>query len=449
MRRIVLSSAFSCVAMAMLTACGGDDTEVPLDGGNAPADAGPDVTVVTNDSGPDAEPDAADATSASDAAEDAPDAADAAPSGPGFLLVSYAFDEFQKSELDAVNLATGQTAGRFSYGSGGTNVATSTHPWVLEQFNDVVARMNPAQPWMPLSTWNVASRAPDAGGYAYGNAYSVAENASSAYVALYNRNHVPVLDTSVAVDGGAPASSIDLSSLLQPGDGDGSVEDTAAIYDPSTKRVWLVLGNIDELTVAPPSYDLLCVPSLKSTVVAIDTTTNTLVSGLKYELTGVNPTSVQFDAPNERLIIMSAGCNRAPDAGSDAGPGALEGRLIEQIDLNTGISTVLYEATTQPYPGQLAYVQPHLAFVSFGSSTYAWDPTLTVLGAPIANAPEAWVWNGTGLLGPHTTYLADGGVSNSIVSVNPLTGEATIVEPSPFSVEDPSGYVEGIGLWNP
>jgi hypothetical protein len=433
----------------MLTACTGDDTEVPtLDSGAPLGDAAADVTVAANDAGPDASLDA-DASSPDDAAQDAPDATDAAPTGPGFLLLSYAYDNFEKSELDALDLATGKTSGRFAYAQGGTNVATATNPWVLEQFNDVVARMDPAQPWVPLSSWNVASRAPDAGGYSYGNAYSVAETNGTAYVALYNRNHVPVLDTAVAVDGGAPTSSIDLSSLLQTGDADGTVEDTAAIYDSSTKRVWLVLGNIDELTVAPPSYDLLCVPGLKSTVVAIDTTTNALVSGLKYELNGYNPVAVQFDAPNERLIISSAGCNQAPDAGHDAGPGALEGRLIEQIDLTTGISTVLYDAQTQGYPGQLVYVQPHLAFVSFGSSTYAWDPTSTTLGAAISNAPDVFAWNGTSLIGPKTSYLSDGGVAINVIAVAPLTGGVTTIEPTPVSVLDPSGYFEGIGLWNP
>jgi hypothetical protein len=454
MRRIILSSAsfvVSAFALSALTGCVGDDTEVPVpDSGTVvtPLDGGHDATVGGEEGGPgDAALDTGDTSTVGN--EDASDGA----TGPGFLVLSYALDEFSKSEADAIDLSTGLTAGHFSYAQGGTNVVTPTGPWVLEQFNDVIAKMDPAQPWLPVSTWDVSSAAPEAGGYAYGDAMSVAETGSKAYVALFNRNHVPVLDTTAKVDGGAPTTSVDLSALLQATDDDGSVDDVAAVYDDSQKRVWLVLGNIDETTVTAPTYDLLCKPGLASTVVAIDATDDKLVAGLTYTLAGVDPGSVVYDAPNERLIIMSSGCNRPPDAGSDAGPGALVGRLIEQIDLKSGMSTVLYDANSQGFPGQLVYVNEHQAFVSFGftgsSSVFGWDPTSTSLGASLTNAPDAFVWDGKGLLGPRTSYLSDGGIAIEVIDVNPLTGEATNIVANPVSAADPSAYLEGIDLWRP
>src|SRR5439155_937849 len=81
----------------------------------------------------------------------------------------------------------------------------------------------------------------DAGGSKVSDPYAVAESDTKAYVALFNRNVVPVLDTTkLVLDGGAPAKTIDLSSLVQPGDTDGYVEATAAIYDAKRSRVWLV-----------------------------------------------------------------------------------------------------------------------------------------------------------------------------------------------------------------
>jgi hypothetical protein len=364
------------------------------------------------------------------------------------LLLSYEFDGYSTIEYAAFDLAEGKARGHLDYPSGfagGTNVTSSRAPWVLEQNADIVVRMDPAQPWVPTGSWNVATPPPDAGGYAYADPSSVAETETEAYVALYNRDDIAVLDTTHAADAGSPSKRIDLSQLLQAGDEDGSLEVSGAFYDATTKRVWLVLGNIDEDTITAPDYELECVAGLTSTVVAIDTTTDTLVSGLKYTLTGYDPTSVTFDAASGRLIIMEAGCAQK----TDAGPGAISGRLIESLNLETGLSTTLYEGNSRGYPGGLLYVNQHLAFVSYGGVTYGWDPTLATLGSAITTTPDTFAWDGQGLVGPRVNYLGDGGIGSiDVIEVEPLTGTVKTIGVSPVSQPDPNGFWTGVATWS-
>jgi hypothetical protein len=435
MRTIVFSAATPPVVLAVLAAvfvagCTGDDTNAPAPPGS---DAGADVTVPSDSGGQDSA---------------APDAA----SLPPDLLLSYEFENSQSAheiEFGAFDLGSATEVGHLQYPAGfagGTNVSTSAAPWVLQQANDIVMRMDPTHPWIPTSTWSVAS--PQDGGYAYTDPSSVAETATTAYVPLYNRDHIAVLDTTAVADGGAPSTTIDLSALQQSGDTDGTVEATAAFYDPSTKYVWVVLQNIDEDTVtAASNYNLLCVPGLTSTVIAIDTTSGGLVSGKTYTLHGVDPVSSVFDAANERLLLLNAGCYDPSDAGADAGPGPLVGRLVEALDLTSGVSTVLYDGTSQGYPGSLVYVDAHHAFVSFSGATYAWDPTTMTLGETITNAPDVYVWDGKGLLGPKTSFLDDGGVAEiSVIEVSPAN-VVTAVGMNPVTEPQAGGFWTGADLW--
>jgi hypothetical protein len=455
MRKVAVSLASftSLASLALLgplglAGCTGDDNTVPLG-----EDAGGDATVSSSDGGTDAPSPPVDSSTTDSAAPlDAPNdsPSDAADASDQYLLLSYEFPNSQQVdevELGAFDTTQKKEVGYLQYAAGfagGTNMSTSLAPWVLEENSDIVMRMDPAQPWIPTSSWSVAST-PQDGGYSYSDPYSVAETGAAAYVALYNRDHVAVLDTTKTADGGAPSSTIDLSSLQQAADPDGSVEDTAAFYDPSTKLVWLVLGNIDEYTITAPNYELMCVPGLTSTVVAIDTTTGALSAGHTYTLTGYDPVSAVFDAANERLLISSAGCTEPPDAADDAG-GSIEGRLIEQIDLGTGTSTVLFNATSQGFPGALIYVDVHDAFVSFGGATNAWDPTTKTLGTAITNAPDTYAWDGKGLLGPATTTTTDGGVAISVVEVS-ATNVVTTIGSNPVSSPNANGFWLGADVW--
>ena len=91
---------------------------------------------------------------------------------------------------------------------------------------------------------------------------------------------------------------------------------------------------------------------------------------------------------------------------------------------------MLFNATSQGFPGALIYVDVHDAFVSFGGATNAWDPTTKTLGTAITNAPDTYAWDGKGLLGPATMTTTDGGVAISVVEVSATNvGHDDRVEP--------------------
>jgi hypothetical protein len=382
--------------------------------------------------------------------EAAPDTGPAT-TGP-YLLLTYAFDAFKKSEFAAIDLPTGLRAGGLQFAKFGTNMSTAKSPWVLAQAGDLVMKMDPAAPWNGVGVWSVAEPKGDAGGNDYSDPYAIAETDTKAYVALFNRNVVPVLDTTkLALDAGAaPSTAVDLSSLVQPGDTDGHVETTAAVYDAGRNRVWLVLGDYDLNAVDPNGGFSLCTAGLHATVIAIDVTTDTLVPSLAYPLKGIVPYSVVYDAKNDRLLVGSDGCNQpVADAGADAGPGPLAGRVIEAIDLASGTSQILLDANAQGFPGSLIYVGPHQAYVSFSGVTYAWDPGSPTLGAALGTAPDAYVWDGKGhLVGPKASYLGDGGLGSiDILAVDPADGGVTKLGTNPVTSPDPGGSFEGVDLW--
>ena len=429
-----------CVAGGVLAAglvgCVGDDTEVVL-----PADAGFDATgLIDANAPPDAAPmkDGGPSDAAHDALSDANDAGAGDGAAPTFLLVTETAT-YSQSTLVALDVAQG-TGTRFSYAGGGVNVATASGPWALEQSNDLVVKLDPKAPASPLASWSVAEPSDAGGFFAHANPYAVAEVGTKAYVALFNRNVVPVLDTSQSPDAGAPVKTIDLQSLRQDG-GDGNVEASAAFYDATRERVWLVLGNLHQ-----GGNFLACVAGLKSEVVAIDTTTDTLLPQV-ISLTGYNPSSVVYDPAGDRLLVMNAGCN---PAFADGGEGALAGASLEQVALATGQTTVLVDTTEQGGYGTLIYADAHHAFVSFAgyptNTTYAWDPTQKTLGAMIQNTPDSFVWDGNGLLGPKQFYTADGGLAQAIAEeVDPTTGVATQI--ISFPVFTPGDSWESVGLW--
>ncbi len=71
------------------------------------------------------------------------------------LLLSY--NGTKSSELVAFNVKSGEVAGRLEYpGFLGTTYVGDTNPWLLEQAVDLVAELNPTQPWLIRSSWNVA-----------------------------------------------------------------------------------------------------------------------------------------------------------------------------------------------------------------------------------------------------------------------------------------------------
>jgi hypothetical protein len=406
----------ACALLAAAAACTGDDITFGPDSGPPKSDATVDQTA------PDAGPDGA---------------------GPR-LLMTYAATS---GELVSFDTGQKQVAGRLSFPGYGVVERTGGETFLLETGNDLVAKLDPVSLTGLGASWNVALGDAFDGGESYADPIQVVEAApNKAYVLRYNRDRIAVIDPSQPADAGAPASSIDLSALQQSGDADGHVDMSGAVYDASRHRLYVALGNIDVYDVDPQGYFLLCA-STQSTLIAIDTTSDTLVDlggagpGGGVVLNGYGPQmgflgGVVLDAAGDRVLVFSGGCNAQA---SDGGAGALSGRLIEAVDLKTNTTTTLLDANAQDYPGDFVYRDATHAIVQFGygafATTYAWDPTQTTLGAPLATAPDLFDYDDAGarILGPQSTFTADGGAGpTNVIAVALGDGGVTVLGQDPF-----------------
>jgi hypothetical protein len=460
-KQAVVLAVLGWSAAGEMWACGnGDDSAPPRSASEAGADAASDATAdgsgissedgATADSAEaDAGRDAASEESGIDAGADAEAGSDAAV--PTRMLLS--FNGASQSELVAFGLDSKQVDGRLLYSAsfGTTNVAPGA-PWLLEQSSDVVAKLDPVQPWRVDSSWNVALHDMRDGGDTYADPDAVVVGAGTkAYVLRYTRNEIAVLDASSIADGGVPIGTIDLSSQVQAA-GDGIVEMSAAVYVPAKKLVYVLLGNINRGDVACDGYCLLCANTYP-TVVAIDVTTDTLVDlngsapGVGLPLTGYSPGlgqgALAYDKQADRLLVLESGCTQLEN---DGGTGSIVGREVEELSLFTGAARTLLDLTSAPYPEQLVYIDANRAIVQLDTA-YAWDPTTTQLGPAIANAPNYFAWDGVAnLVGFTERYEADGGLSGyDVLSVRMADGEVTKLGQDPFSLT--SGFPNGVQLW--
>lgn len=439
----IVLAALGCAAMGA-TACGDDTVTLPYQ------DGGPDHTAPAFDAAPAVEASADGGPSDTGAA----DADSTAPAAPSRLLLSY--NGSSQSELVAFGLASSAVDGRLVYGDFiGTAYVGSSAPWLLEQGNDVVARLDAQKPWVIDASWNVAMNDRTDAGYAqsYSDPQGVVVAGSKAYVLRYNRNLVGVINPSQVVDGGAPSGSVDLGGEVQAA-GDGYAQPVGGVYVAAQKRVYVLLANINRTDVTDNGYVLLCA-STTPVVVAIDTTTDTLVDlndagpGHGWALAGYNPFgagSLVYDPSTGsagRLLVLHSGCNTTA---ADGGVGPLVRREVEALDLATGKAQQLLDLTTQPFPQSLTLIDAHHAIVQLDTA-YAWDPTTTVLGPAIKNAPDAFAYDGKGhLLGVKANYDADGGLTGyDVVSVAVADGTVTKLGANPFSLS--AGFLGGVSLW--
>jgi hypothetical protein len=443
----VLTAFAGAGAGAGLTACG-DDTVMP-----AASDAGGDGTVATFDGyAPFEAGTFVDNAAPPEGGGETGPGADAAP--PPRMLLTY--NGASQSELVAFGLASSSVDGRLVYDDFiGTAYVGGGAPWLLEQSTDLVGRLDVQKPWVVDSSWSVAMHDLTDAGYAqsYADPQAAILAGSKAYVLRYTRNLVAVLDPSQSLDGGAPTGSVDLSGEIQAS-GDGYVQPLGGVYVAAQKRVYVVLGNIDRFDVVNNGYDLLCT-STTPTVVAIDTTSDTLVDlngsapGSGWALPGYNPAQglgvLAYDAQtgsSGRLLVIEAGCYQPT---GDGGAGPLVKRQVDSIDLATGQTQVLLDLTTAAFPFGLTYIDAHHAIVQLDTA-YAWDPTTTTLGPAIPNAPDAFVYDGAGnLVGVKTNYAADGGVQGIDVLSVSVDGGVTKLASNPFTLT--GGFIGGVALW--
>ncbi|MEO8799188.1 MAG: hypothetical protein ABI551_14965, partial [Polyangiaceae bacterium] len=330
---------------------------------------------------------------------------------------------------------------------------TATGPWLLEQSNDVVVKLDPSAPWRGGPSWNVRGTDGFDGGMPYADPYQVVTGpAGKAYVPRFNRNGIAVIDTTQSGVASAPTKIIDLSSYLDAADEDGVVDMVGAAYVSTQHRLYVLLGSFDLYLTDPVGYYTIC-GDFHSKVVAIDTDTDTLVSPIDggsgdtaaVTLSGYNATMLVPDLTRNRLLAVNAGCNDQGVADSGV-PGALHMREVDALDITTGVATKALDLTSSGFPSSVVPIDANT--IAFGFDYYTgnvWDVTMSTLGAVITNAPDVFGYDGQGhLVGAKTDYLADGGSTKSIVSVDLFDGGTTTFAPVPLRQ---NGYVGAAMFW--
>jgi hypothetical protein len=440
------------LGVAILAGCGGDDITLAPDGGSGP---GSDGAAKKDGAADGSAKDVVNDLSVDGLSEAAHDA------GPMPQRVLVTTNNTTTSELVAVNVATRAVDGRLTFpGSFGTTDAHSRlFPFLLEQANSVVGRLDAVYPWRLDSSWNVLLHDGTDGGFPDADPVAVIVGPpGKAYVLRYDRNEIAVIDPTSSLDAGGLVGTIDLSKLVQKNDADGLVEMTSGVYVASKNMLYVVLENINEYAVSPDGVYDYCSGTV-STVVGIDTKTDLLADlggagpGGSLVLLGFNPVpgGLAYDPLGDRILLFEEGCYATPVGDAGAGARSLGG--VEQVSLADLSSTVLLNISKDfppgsGYPSGIVYISKVEAVLGFdftGSEVYHWNPSVKKLGMPIPNAPDSFTYDGAGnLLGTVTTY-GDAGSSTSVVSVAIGTGDSTTLTVDPFSVK--GGYIGGVDVW--
>jgi hypothetical protein len=263
---------------------------------------------------------------------------------------------------------------------------------------------------------------------------------------------IDVLDVSTNVDGGAPTKQIDLSSLLDPNDGDGVVDMTAAFFHPGRNRLYVLLGNVDRTKFDPGTYALIC-SGMNSSIIAIDTTNDTVTTlggsapggGIKLPL--YNPIvgeKMLYDATNDRLLVLGGGCNANLDAGVAVN---LQQREVDEVKLGANTADKVLDLNTQAYPTAFVMLDSTTAVIGTFGGTFMWNTAGTTLGAMIPNAPDFFTSDGNGnLVGTQQYYLMDGGAGPlNIVRVT-TDGGTTTLGADIQTIKAPF-FVGGVDVW--
>ena len=443
--RMFLAALVLSAPVAGFVASGcGDDEELKA------ADAGTFESGTVSEAGPSPGGDGGDAA--------APSKCGSAAGSPQRLLLTM--NNATTSEIAAFNLADKKVDGRFTFGGGlGQTSSLGSDPYVVEQKNDVVARMDAKKPWEPLATWSVVGDDKADGGDPNAQPIAVVvPDCDKGYVLRFNRNKIAVIDTNKVADGGLAETYLDLSSLVQPGDNDGLVDMTAAYYVPTKKRIYVLLGNYDRTSVGPPNYELAC-KSTKASIVAIDTAAGQLVSlggtapGGGIALENYNPvvgTPMAYDAARDRLLVFQGGCTADPVGA----PFVISKRAVEEVDLATGQVKTLVHLDDKGFPGSFVFVDGNRAALSFffPNQAFFWDPSKTTLGAEIPGALDYVAHDGKGNIVGGRRRSVDGGAVIDLLSVPFSAGDAGVdaatvqtLGQDPFTTN--SGYLGGAEVW--
>lgn len=353
------------------------------------------------------------------------------------------------SEVSVVRLSNGSVDGRFL--SEAKQSATSISPlgaFFVASDREVVLRLNDDSPWTSRASWGFGDvGSPDASYVPSRPVAVIPTSATKAYVALYERNHLAVLDLA---DAGSqlPAHTIDLGPYVSPSDSDGLVETIGGYYSAPRKRLYVVLGSVDR-TQNALSGGYACTGT-RAKVVAFDVSTDLPVAlgdgGTGYaELAGyaqLSSDSIAYDPSGDRLLIASRGC---------VDNGVIARRQIESVSLASGAVTTLATINDQPAPRAIYRIDSNRVVIAFDESAKMWNPNSATLGALIVGAPEAFAFDGErSLIGIRTTK-SDGGIVARELIATPLpvedaggdAGDATTEAGSSVLQSAPFGSLAG------
>jgi hypothetical protein len=338
----------------------------------------------------------------------------AAPVTDNHLLVAGT-DFTSNTEVVSVTLAPAAVGGGHTYADGDAVPASSAGlGFVLERTNDKVDLLDGGA----IKTTFDITQTGDG---------STVDLANKAYVGLYNKSLISVLDLAA----GKVSGRIDLTEFNAASDSDGSAEITSAVYDADKKIAYFTLGRIDlNAIAADPNFHLPC-STTTSLVVGIDATTDTVLdlngaaAGKALELTLVYPTTLAISADGSALTVLADGCYDGA---------TLKNQGVEVVDLTTGTSQVAYAPTGTDFLSNLILLDGTAALLNTDDANFTshhWfklDLGTGTLGAELMNVPDSPSYDGTDLLGVDIT-----GMVGSVVRYTIATDSTTPVTPTSWS----------------
>jgi hypothetical protein len=250
-----------------------------------------------------------------------------------------------------------------------------------------------------------------------------ADLSHKAYVPSYNYNFISVLDLAA----GTVTGRIDLSQFQDPKDSDGSVNTTAAMYDPTKKIAYFVLARIDL-----HSFDENGLPcsGTKALVVGVDATNDSILDlngsadGKGIELYMANPASATLSSDGNTITVLNFGCYA----------GGLTKQGVEQVHLDTVSRTIAYAPTDDNAPGDLIQLAGRQALLhayrpDFSDVWNTLDLSTGIVGAQLNNVPDGAASDGTNVYG---VTIADPSLAANVVSYDVATDTTTNIVASPW-----------------
>ncbi len=255
---------------------------------------------------------------------------------------------------------------------------------------------------------------------------TAANIAHKAYVPVYNKNFISILDLSA----GTVSGRIDLSQFNDPNDSDGSVNTTVAMYDPGQKIAYFVLSRID-LNSFDSNFNLPC-SATKSLVVGVDATTDTIVDlngsadGKALELYLADPASATLSSDGKTITVFDYGCFA----------GSLTKQGVELVHLDTASRTIAYAPTDDNIPDDLILLTGQQALLHTSAPDYSadyWnklDLSTGILGAQLNNVPLSPVFDGNDVVGVTIDATSQ---AATVVKYNVSNDTTSLVIASPWA----------------